>query len=127
MQKAIKILETLIPLSNHKSFFSSLFDVVNTSDEIAMIPSKSGKSVNILNFPVANENQLLANKSVATLIDEVENIKGVTTMLNHSRDYDTPLLSIVPSTGNVSSEEKKSLFAKYLKPSTEETSQEALQ
>tara|TARA_Y100001938_G_scaffold146492_1_gene225451 strand:+ start:634 stop:981 length:348 start_codon:yes stop_codon:yes gene_type:complete len=111
MKKALKILETLIPLDNHKSFFLSLFDVVSTNDKVAMIPSKSGKSVNILNFPVSNIKQLESHETVATLIDEVKNIPGVSIMTNQSNDYDTPLLSIVQSKSDLSSEEKKSLFA----------------
>lgn len=114
MKNALKILETLVPLDNHKSFFLSLFDVINTNDKVAMIPSKSGKSVNILNFPVSNIKQLESDETVAKLITDVKNIPGVSIMTNQSNDYDTPLLSIVPSKSDMSSEEKKSLFAKYL-------------
>ena len=114
MDKAMAILETLLPVNFHKEIFTLLFDVVNKSEDIGMIPSKSGKSVNILNFPVSNTKQLESDESVAKLISAVKNVSGVSIMTNQSNDYDTPLLSIVPSGSTVTSKEKKALFAKYM-------------
>ena len=108
MDKAIAILETLLPVNFHKEIFTLLFDVVNKSEDIGMIPSKSG------NFPVSNTKQLESDESVAKLISAVKNVSGVSIMTNQSNDYDTPLLSIVPSGSTVTSKEKKALFAKYM-------------
>ena len=115
MKKALLILESLIPVAQHENFFSLLFDVVSKTEEIAMTPSASGKSVNILNFPVSNTRQLESDECVAKLISAVKDIPSVSTISNQSNDYDTPLLSICPSSSSVSSEEKNTLFAKYRK------------
>ena len=115
MEKAIKILEILVPVNLHNDFFSLLFDVVNKTEEIAMLPSAKGTSVNILNFPVSNTKQLESDECVAKLISAVKDIPSVSTISNQSNDYDTPLLSIVPNKLSVSSKDKESLFAKYRK------------
>ena len=114
MDKAFKLLKTLIPVANHKTFFTLLFDIVSKSEEVLMIPSKSGKSVNILNYPVSNTKELESDECIAKLISEIKNISGVSSMTNQSSEYDTPLLSICPTNSKTSLEDKQDMFKEYL-------------
>ena len=114
MKKAFELLKTILPVDSHKTIFTLLFDVVSKSEDVLMIPSKSGKSVNILNYPVSNTKELESDVCIAKLISEIKNVSGVSTMTNQSSEYDTPLLSICPANSKTSLEDKEDMFKDYL-------------
>tara|TARA_R110002012_G_scaffold169444_1_gene333343 strand:+ start:243 stop:620 length:378 start_codon:yes stop_codon:yes gene_type:complete len=125
MKKAYELLKNLVPVANHKTFFTLLFSVVSKSEEVLMIPSKSGKSVNILNYPVSNTKELESDECIAKLISEIKNISGVSHMTNQSNEYDTPLLSICPISNKTSLEDKLAMFKEHLPVEEEATETEA--
>ena len=108
-------LKEIIASLNLSSDIKALLNTLVTPEEVRLAPTESDngtKGFNIYGIQCFNKAQLMNDETFSALYDAVKSESHLNVLVNHSEDYETPLVWIGPVSRNKqSTSDKQSLFA----------------
>ena len=109
-------LKEIIASLNLSSDIKALLNTLVTPEEVRLAPTESDvtgtKGFNIYGIQCFNKAQLMADETFSALHSSIKAESHLNILINHSDDYETPLVWIGPVSRNKqSTTDKQSLFA----------------